>query len=140
MRVRSYEPLGILTFRQIHAAISLCVDATDALIRDHEPLERLPARTYVFRATTKRPYDLSREDVEVAVFNGEDVPGLAYTARALVTALNVLLDAVLPSDTEEMSRAVVHYSVLEPKIAAIGLREIRLRKKTRSEAEVLVAS
>ncbi|KAL9580410.1 MAG: hypothetical protein Q9212_004509 [Teloschistes hypoglaucus] len=139
MRIRSYEPLGILTFRQIHAAVSLCVAAIDALIRDHQPLDRMPAKTYVFRTTTKRPYDLSREDVEVAVFNEENVPGQSYTARTMLTALNVLLDAVLPRDTQEMVGAIVHYSVLEPRIAGLGLKEMRLRRKTRTEGAEVVA-
>ncbi|KAI4195516.1 MAG: hypothetical protein LQ350_007149 [Teloschistes chrysophthalmus] len=140
MRVRSYEPLGILTFRQIHAAVSLCVAAIDALIRDRQPLDRMDPKTYVFRTDTKHPYDLSREDVEVAIFNEADVPGHAYTARTMVTALNVLLDTLLPRDIEEMTGAIVHYSVLEPRIAGVGLREMRLRKKTRMQAEVVGTS
>ncbi|KAI4251805.1 MAG: hypothetical protein LQ352_004651 [Teloschistes flavicans] len=135
MRIRSYEPLGRLTFRQIHAAISLCIDASDKIIQDYSPTDRMPAETYVFRASKTRPYDLTREDVEVAILNEADVPGKEYTAREMLTAVNVLLDAVLPRELRDMPRAIVHYAVMEPRLQDVGYKEVRLRRKTQGVGE-----
>ncbi|KAL8696354.1 MAG: hypothetical protein Q9201_007703 [Fulgogasparrea decipioides] len=130
LRVRSYEP-SRLTFRQLHAMLSLCVDAQD-IIRNVPPSTPMQAKTYAFRATRREPFDLASQDVEVAFFNSEDEPGAAYKAEDMVITLDIMLEKMLPQNLREMTTTVVHYADIEPREGAfLGYKKVQIRRKTR---------
>ncbi|KAL8803963.1 MAG: hypothetical protein Q9182_002835 [Xanthomendoza sp. 2 TL-2023] len=130
LRVTSYEPRPRLTYRQLHALLSLCADAEDQIKTKgrNDPME---LRTHIFRATAQEPYDLSRENVEVAVFNSADEPGAAYKAEDMYIALDIILERILPHQLVDMTRTVAHYSEFEPrKGALLKFRKVVIRRKT----------
>ncbi|KAL8722047.1 MAG: hypothetical protein Q9181_007577 [Wetmoreana brouardii] len=131
LRVLSYEPTR-LTFRQMHAMLSLCVQAQD-IIKSVPPDTPMQAKTYIFRATVREPYDLSAEDVEVAFFNSADEPGQAYTALYMVMALDIMMEKLLPQHLHQMTRSVVHYAEIEPRLGAfLAYKKLVIRRKTGS--------
>ena len=129
LRVVSYEPPR-LTFRQLHALVSLCYDA-QRLVRTLDPDYPIAEINYFFRATTQEPFDLTTQDVEVAVFNSPEEPGEAYKAVDVYSAIDVMLEKMLPLSVPAMSRTVVHYSELQPRLEPrLRFRKVKIQRKT----------
>ncbi|KAL8820908.1 MAG: hypothetical protein Q9223_000958 [Gallowayella weberi] len=118
----------------MHALLSLIADAQDEIhtMGRDDPMQ---ARTYIFRATAQQPQDLSRENVEVAIFNSADEPGAAYKAEDMYIALDIMLERILPHQLVDMVRTVAHYAEFEPrKGSLLKFRKIRIRRKTTDSA------
>ena len=96
LRVKSYDEPR-LTFRQLHAMVSLCADAQD-FPRIFDPDHPMEAKPYVFEATVRDPFDLSRENVQVAFFNSADEPEARYTTSDMYIALDNMLGRMLPQE------------------------------------------
>ncbi|KAL8794094.1 MAG: hypothetical protein Q9195_003279 [Heterodermia aff. obscurata] len=129
LRVVSYEPPR-LTFRQMHAMLSLC-HAAQQVIRTLDEDTPLVEKNYFFRATAREPVDLTRQDVEVAIFNSPEEPGAAYKAADMYTALDIILERILPQTALDMTRTVVHYSELQPREGRLlKFRKIKIQHKT----------
>ena len=129
LRVISYEPPR-LTFRQIHAMVSLIYDGQQ-IIKIVDPDTPLVEKDYIFRASAREPFDLTTQDVEVAIFNEPEEPGAAYRAIDMYKALDIMLEKMLPQDVPDMVRTVVHYSELQPrKGPLLKFRKIKIQRKT----------
>lgn len=129
LRVVSYDP-PLLTFRQMHAMVSL-VYAAQRAIRTLDPDAPVAEKNYFFRATEQVPYDLTHQDVEVAIFNSPEEPGAAYKAIDMYSALDVMLERILPQHVKDISRTVVHYSELQPRMGPLlKFRRVKIQRKT----------
>ncbi|KAL8652398.1 MAG: hypothetical protein Q9226_004286 [Calogaya cf. arnoldii] len=111
LRINAYDPPR-LTFRQMHALLTICVDTQDQL-KLFPPNHRMPEELYNLEATARTPFDLTQENVEIAFFNAADEPGAAYTAKDMYRALDTMLGRMLPKDIPDFSRTVLHYSSME---------------------------
>ncbi|KAL8787301.1 MAG: hypothetical protein Q9213_002292 [Squamulea squamosa] len=129
LRIISYDSHR-LTFRQMHAMVSICYEAEEFL-KSLDPEDPMEARTYVFRATQREPYDLTREDVEVVFFNAAEEPGTAYKASDMYMALDIMLGRMLPQHLPDMTRTVVHCADMELRNGArMKFRKVSIRRKT----------
>ncbi|CAF9939755.1 MAG: hypothetical protein HETSPECPRED_001881 [Heterodermia speciosa] len=139
LRVVSYEPPR-LTFRQMHALVSLC-HAAQQVIRTLDKDAPLEEKNYVFRATAQEPWDLTRIDVEVAIFNSPEEPGAAYKAIDMYTVLDIMLGRILPQNLPDMTRTVVHYAELQPRQGPLlRFRKVRIQRKTRNSLDNVIAT
>ncbi|KAI4159306.1 MAG: hypothetical protein L6R39_000396 [Caloplaca ligustica] len=135
LHVRSYDRPR-LTFRQMHAAISLCVNAME-IIKLVDPSTLMRGKTYHWWPTVREPYDLSQEDVEVAFYNSADEHGMRYTAEDMFIALDVLLHEVLPRDLPEMMSTVAHYAEMEPRHGAfLRYKKMKIQRNTNLRGRV----
>ncbi|KAL8991214.1 MAG: hypothetical protein Q9169_007920 [Polycauliona sp. 2 TL-2023] len=133
LRVTSYDQHR-LTFRQMHAMVEICVNAQD-LMRVFDPDEFLPEQPYIFRPVQREPYDLTREDVEVAFLNTADQQGTGYKAIDMYVALDVMLDRMLPKELPDMRRTVLHYADLEPRNGRLQFKKAEIRRRTDTVAD-----
>ena len=139
LRVVSYDPPR-LTFRQMHALVSLC-HAAQQVIRTLDKDTPLEEKHYVFRATAREPWDLTRVDVEVAVFNSPEEPGAAYKAIDMYTALDIILGRILPQNLPDMARTVVHYAELQPRHGPLlRFRKVKIQRKTANSLDNVIAT
>ncbi|KAL8993644.1 MAG: hypothetical protein Q9169_006193 [Polycauliona sp. 2 TL-2023] len=133
LRVTSYDQQR-LTFREMQAMIEVCLNAQD-LLKVFDPDEFLPEQLYIFRPVQREPYDLTREDVEVAFLNTADEQGTAYKAIDMYVALDVMLDRMLPKELPDMRRTVIHYADLEPRNGRLKFKKVEIRRKTDTVAD-----
>lgn len=61
----------------------------------------MPEELYILEATARQPFDLTRENVEIAFFNAADEPGAAYTELDMYRALDIMLGRMVPKDNAE---------------------------------------
>ena len=139
LRVVSYDPPR-LTFRQLHAMVSLCHD-TQLVLRTLDPDDTAEAKNYFFRSTAREPYDLTTQDVEVAIFNSPEEPGAAYKVIDIYTVLDLMLERMLPQDLPGMARTVVHYSELQPRHGPLlKFRRVKIQRKSDNSLASAVAT
>ena len=136
LRVNSYDDPR-LTFRQLHAMVSLCADAQDFL-RTFDPDHPMEAKTYVFEATAREPFDLSGENVQVTFFNSAGEPGARYTASDMYIALDIMLGRMLPQELLDFGRTVLHYANMELSNGSVmKFRKVTIGRKTYERASVI---
>ena len=129
LRVVSYEP-SRLTYREVHAMLSLCYNA-QLVVRALDPDYPIAEKDYFFRASAQEPFDLTTQDVEVAIFNSPGEPGAAYKAVDLYSAIDVMLEKILPQSVTAMRTTVVHYSELQPRLEPrLRFRKVKIQRKT----------
>ncbi len=98
----------------------------------------MEAKTYVFEATAREPFDLSRENVQVAFFNSADEPGARYTASDLYIALDIMLGRMLPQELRDFRRTVLHYANMELRNGSIlKFRKVTIGRKTNDRVSVV---
>ncbi|KAL9597092.1 MAG: hypothetical protein Q9219_005375 [cf. Caloplaca sp. 3 TL-2023] len=131
--ILSYEP-SRLAFRQVHALLWLCTNAQD-ILSHVAPSHPMGQQSWTFRATPKRPYDLSREDVELEFYNSRDEPGTAYTAGDMIATLNMMVEMLLPKDFHEMTSTVLHYAELRPIKGTSTFRKVKIQRKRRNSID-----
>ncbi|KAI4263885.1 MAG: hypothetical protein L6R42_000987 [Xanthoria sp. 1 TBL-2021] len=133
LRINSYDSPR-LTFRQMHAMITICYHAQEFL-KLLDPDTRMEAKPYIFRATQREPYDLTQEDVEVAFFNSAEEPGAAYQAVDMYLALDIILGRMLPQDLPDFRRTVIHYADMDLRNGSIlKFRKVKIQRKTNDRA------
>ena len=110
--------------------VSLIYDGQQ-IIKIVDPDTPLVEKNYFFRATTREPFDLTTQDVEVAVFNEPEEPGARYKAIDMYKALDMMLERMLALDLPDMVRTVVHYCELQPREGPLlKFRKVKIQRKT----------
>lgn len=128
LHVNSYDPQR-LTFRQMHALLSICVDEMDRLKRQ-PPWILTPARTVVVTPTQREPFDLSRENIAVAFYNSDDEPGAVWGSVAMVYTLYAIQDMVVSDTPAQLARTVAHYAEAIPKHNGQAYRKVQVQRRT----------